>query len=179
MCQNVIGFAHTPRYLIVCRRSVIYFLFMYVRNKIHTCILAINFKDQISIIAFLYHKIISVFKWWGVTRKSSLRILKRWKHTFSAIIQRQKLNPDVKLTSTSLFSHINSTYLFSLYIMMCINFPITVRLLQNNERGFPLIFTITVVEWILTFSPHWKRFARFTEEKVLVTCKGACCDSLG
>jgi hypothetical protein len=30
--------------------------------------------------------------------------------------------------------------------MMCINFPITVRLLQNNERGFPLISTITVVE---------------------------------
>jgi hypothetical protein len=29
---------------------------------------------------------------------------------------------------------------------MCINFPITVRLLQNNERSFPLIFTITVVE---------------------------------
>jgi hypothetical protein len=29
---------------------------------------------------------------------------------------------------------------------MCIIFPITVRLLQNNERGFPLIFTITVVE---------------------------------
>jgi hypothetical protein len=31
--------------------------------------------------------------------------------------------------------------------MMYINFPITVRLLQNNERGFPLIFTITVVEF--------------------------------
>jgi hypothetical protein len=40
----------------------------------------------------------------------------------------------------------SSTYLFSLYVMMCINFPITVRLLQNNERGFPLIFTITVAE---------------------------------
>jgi hypothetical protein len=32
---------------------------------------------------------------------------------------------------------------------MCINFPITVRLLQNNERGFPLIFTIkhTHIYW--------------------------------
>jgi hypothetical protein len=28
---------------------------------------------------------------------------------------------------------------------MCINFPKTVRVLQNNERSFPLIFTITVV----------------------------------
>jgi hypothetical protein len=33
---------------------------------------------------------------------------------------------------------------------MCINFPITVRLLQNNERGFPLIFSITVVEYNTT-----------------------------
>jgi hypothetical protein len=32
--------------------------------------------------------------------------------------------------------------------MRCIIFLITVRLLQNNERGFPLIFTITVVEYI-------------------------------
>jgi hypothetical protein len=32
-----------------------------------------------------------------------------------------------------------------LYTLICIIFPITVRLLQNNERGFPLIFTITVV----------------------------------
>jgi hypothetical protein len=32
-------------------------------------------------------------------------------------------------------------------VMTCINFPITVRLLQNNERGFPLIFTITLVEY--------------------------------
>jgi hypothetical protein len=39
--------------------------------------------------------------------------------------------------------------LFSLYILMCFNFPITVRLLQNNEHGFPLIFTITVVEYKL------------------------------
>jgi hypothetical protein len=48
MCQYVIGYAHTPRYLILCRQSVIYFLFMYVRNKTHAClhtILAINFKD--------------------------------------------------------------------------------------------------------------------------------------
>jgi hypothetical protein len=33
--------------------------------------------------------------------------------------------------------------------MMCIIFPITVRLLQNNERCFPLIFTITVVELVI------------------------------
>jgi hypothetical protein len=56
MCQYVIGSAHTPRYLIGCRKSVtIYFLCKYVRNEIHTClytILAINFKDQISIIVF-------------------------------------------------------------------------------------------------------------------------------
>jgi hypothetical protein len=49
MCQYVIGSAHTPHYLIVCRRSVIiYFLCKYVRNKIHTClytISAINFKE--------------------------------------------------------------------------------------------------------------------------------------
>jgi hypothetical protein len=58
----------------------------------------------------------------------------------------------VKLTSTFLFSHINSTYLFSLYIMMmCIIFPTTVRLLQNNECGFPLIFTLTVVEWRIIY----------------------------
>jgi hypothetical protein len=32
---------------------------------------------------------------------------------------------------------------------MCINFPITVRALQNNELGFPLIFTIAVVELLV------------------------------
>jgi hypothetical protein len=31
--------------------------------------------------------------------------------------------------------------------MICINFPITVRVLQNNERGFPLIFKVTLVEF--------------------------------
>jgi hypothetical protein len=56
----------------------------------------------------------------------------------------------VKLTSTSLFLHISYTDLFSLHIMICIIFPITVCLLQNNERGFPLIFTITVVECSIT-----------------------------
>ena len=53
MYQYVRGSAYTPRHLIVCRRSAIYFLFMHVRNRIHTClytILAINFKDKISII---------------------------------------------------------------------------------------------------------------------------------
>jgi hypothetical protein len=35
---------------------------------------------------------------------------------------------------------------------MCIIFPITVRLLQNNERGFHLIFTIPVVELKIMFA---------------------------
>jgi hypothetical protein len=54
---------------------------------------------------------------------------------------------DVKLTSTSLFSHINSTDSFPMCVI-CFNFPITVSVLQNNDRGFPFIFTITVVESI-------------------------------
>jgi hypothetical protein len=33
-----------------------------------------------------------------------------------------------------------------MYIKMCINFPITVFVLQNNEHGFLLISTINVVE---------------------------------
>jgi hypothetical protein len=63
MCQYVIGSARTPCYLVICRRSVIYFLCMYVRNKIHTflhTILAIIFYDQISVIGFLSCKIKSV-----------------------------------------------------------------------------------------------------------------------
>jgi hypothetical protein len=55
----------------------------------------------------------------------------------------------VKLTSTPLLSHINSS---DLLWMMSINFPLTLRALQNNERGFPLIFTITVVE-LLFYDP--------------------------
>jgi hypothetical protein len=41
--------------------------------------------------------------------------------------------------------------------MMCIIFPITVRLLQNNERSFPLIFTITVVElkWFHSYCMYY------------------------
>ena len=65
LCQYVLRSANTPRYLIVCRRSVMYFLFMYIKNKIHILlytILAINIKDQISIIGFLSRKIRSVFK---------------------------------------------------------------------------------------------------------------------
>jgi hypothetical protein len=38
MCQSVIGFTRTPRYLIVCRQSVVYFPCMYVKNKIHVYI---------------------------------------------------------------------------------------------------------------------------------------------
>jgi hypothetical protein len=34
----LIGPGHTPRYLIGYRRSVIYFLFMYVKNKIYICL---------------------------------------------------------------------------------------------------------------------------------------------
>jgi hypothetical protein len=41
MCKYVIGSAGTPRYLIVCRRSVIHFLCIYVRNKIHICLYTI------------------------------------------------------------------------------------------------------------------------------------------
>jgi hypothetical protein len=67
-------------------------------------------------------------------------------HTFNVKYKDKNWIHDVKLTSASLFSHINSRDLFSLHVMMYTNFPITVRVLQNNERGFPLIFTITVVE---------------------------------
>jgi hypothetical protein len=63
-------------------------------------------------------------------------------------MQYTRTKTNLKLTNTSLFSHINCTDLFSMYIMMCIFFPMTVRVLQNNERGFPLIFTITVVEFM-------------------------------
>jgi hypothetical protein len=49
----------------------------------------------------------------------------------------------------SLFSHNNSSDLISLYITTCIIFPITEHLLQHNERGFPLIFTKTKVEFPL------------------------------
>jgi hypothetical protein len=45
----------------------------------------------------------------------------------------------------------NFVFTYQLYKFMLIVFifPITVRLLQNNECGFPLIFTITVVELFL------------------------------
>jgi hypothetical protein len=69
---------------------------------------------------------------------------------FNAIYKDKNLIHDVKLTNTSLFSHINSTDLFSMYILMCIILPIAVRVLQYNERGFPLIFKITVVELSIT-----------------------------
>jgi hypothetical protein len=45
--------------------------------------------------------------------------------------------------------------------MMCINFPITVRLLQNNERGFPLIFIITVVEYWFNARINGNDYLRF------------------
>jgi hypothetical protein len=43
--------------------------------------------------------------------------------------------------------HISTLQIYARCIQWCAYFfPKTVRLLQNNERGFPLIFTITVVE---------------------------------
>jgi hypothetical protein len=51
--------------------------------------------------------------------------------------------------------------------MMCIIFPITVHLLQSNERGFPLMFTITVVEFTILWnfskstSTGTKNYGRF------------------
>jgi hypothetical protein len=39
-----------------------------------------------------------------------------------------------------------------MYIKMCINFRITVRVLQNNERGFTLIFAIAVAITVVEFS---------------------------
>jgi hypothetical protein len=82
MCQYAIDSARVLRYLIICRQSVIYFLCMYVRNKIHTClytILAIIFIDKISINGFLSRRINTVLKWWRVTRKSLTLLLKQMK----------------------------------------------------------------------------------------------------
>jgi hypothetical protein len=78
MCQYMIGSVHTHRRLMICRRSVIYFLHLYVRNKIHTCII---FYYQISIIDFLSPEIKSVLEWWGIRLgRASLRFWKRQKH---------------------------------------------------------------------------------------------------
>jgi hypothetical protein len=63
---------------------------------------------------------------------------------------------NVKLTSTSLFLQIKFTDLLSMYIMMCINFPMTVSMLQNNERCFLVIFTITVVEFMSISAEFYK-----------------------
>jgi hypothetical protein len=52
-------------------------------------------------------------------------------------IQGQKLDPRCGINK-----HI---VVFTYLLLMCINFPITVRVLQNNERGFSLIFATTEV----------------------------------
>jgi hypothetical protein len=71
--------------------------------------------------------------------------------TFSATYKDKKLDPFVKFTRLkhmAVFTYQLSIYtdLLSMYIMMRINFSIIVRVLQYNKRGFPLIFTITVVK---------------------------------
>jgi hypothetical protein len=80
-------------------------------------------------------------------------------------IQGQKLDSPCEINKHVSFSHMDSTDLFSLYIMMCINFPITVRVLQNNERGFPLIFTITVIEFVLVYVTLFA-WSTFPEQKI-------------
>jgi hypothetical protein len=73
-------------------------------------------------------------------------------------IQGQKLDPRCEINKHIFVFTYQLTNLCSSYIMMCIIFPITVCLLQNNERGFPLIFTITVVELLLKFTSRSIRF---------------------
>jgi hypothetical protein len=104
----------------------------------------------------LFRKINSVFKWWGVTRKSlaSLFFFLKMKTYVQCNIQWQKTRSTMwKQQAHRYFLHITSTYLLSMYRMIhvCINFQKTVRVLQNNERSFPLIFTISVVEYNLRF----------------------------
>jgi hypothetical protein len=62
-------------------------------------------------------------------------------------MQGRKLDPrcEINKAVTSLFSYTDYSDLFLLYVMMCINFRIIVRVMQNNERGLPLIFAITEV----------------------------------
>jgi hypothetical protein len=55
-------------------------------------------------------------------------------------IQGQKLAPRCEIHKHIFVFTYQLYRIFSLHIMMCINFAITVRLLQNNERGFPLFF---------------------------------------
>jgi hypothetical protein len=82
-----------------------------------------------------------------ITQKSLPSLFKEIKTWLMQYTRTKTRSHNLKLTSTLLFSHTNySPGLLSMYIMMCINFRITLHVLQNNECGFPLIFTITVVE---------------------------------
>jgi hypothetical protein len=56
-----------------------------------------------------------------------------------------QLDPQCEINKNIVaFTYMYQLYRFSMYIMVCINLPITpVYVLQNNESGFPLIFTIT------------------------------------
>jgi hypothetical protein len=93
---HVISSMRTTCSLIICGQSVIYFLFMYVWNKILIClytILAIIFYVKISVICFLPRKKNLVFKWWGITRKSLASLFKEMKTYVQCNIQWQKLHP--------------------------------------------------------------------------------------
>jgi hypothetical protein len=101
MCQNVIGSARTPRYLIVCRRSVIHFLLIYVRNKIHTCLYTI------LVIGFLFRK--------GVTWKSLTSHFTEMKTYVQYNIQGQKLDPRYEI-NMHIFVFTNKFYIFILAV---------------------------------------------------------------
>jgi hypothetical protein len=60
----------------------------------------------------------------------------------SAIYMDKNQIYDVKLTSTSFSQIIVDVHVYN----DVITFPITERVLQNNERSFPLIFAITMLE---------------------------------
>jgi hypothetical protein len=91
MCQYIIGSVRTPHCLIICRRSVIYFLSMYVKNKIHTYLYTIF--AIILLTDFLSPKIKPVLKCWGVTRKSLASLFEEMKTCVQCKIQEQKLDP--------------------------------------------------------------------------------------
>jgi hypothetical protein len=67
-------------------------------------------------------------------------------------IQGQKLDPRCEINK-HIFVFTKQLYIFILVVYNNVHqiFLITVRLLQNNERGFPLIFTITVVEFAILY----------------------------
>jgi hypothetical protein len=75
MCLHVTGSACTPHYLIICSRSVLYFLHVF-RSEIKCTHVYIQFWRFFSLIKFQSRKINSVFSWLGVTRKSLASFLK-------------------------------------------------------------------------------------------------------